>query len=147
MYKKTITYTDFNGIEREEDLYFNLSRKEIADMQLTNDGGLTEQIDKIVRSKDQEKIVKLFQKIILAAYGVKSDDGMHFYKEDPITGKRYSKDFEATAAFDELYYQLSTDADAATEFINGIVPAMPTDHAKSQATKPFVPSEVIDTKS
>jgi len=123
MYKKSITYTDFNGVEREEDFYFNLTRTEIAEMQLTNDGGLQEQINKIVKAKDQEKIIKLFQDIILKSYGVKSDDGLHFYKDEKIR-----EDFRHTAAYDELFMELSTNADAASEFVNGIVPVIPEDH-------------------
>ena len=33
MLKKTITYEDFNGVERKEDFYFNLSKAEIMEMQ------------------------------------------------------------------------------------------------------------------
>ena len=32
MLKKTITYTDYNGVRRTEDFWFNLSKAEIMEM-------------------------------------------------------------------------------------------------------------------
>lgn len=138
MYKKTIKYTDFNGVERESDCYFNLTRTEIAEMQLTNDGGLQEKINRIIKENDQEKIVKLFQDIILKAYGVKSDDGLHFYKSDKIR-----EDFRHTAAYDELFMELSSNAESAAEFVNRIVPAMPEDHKDKSKTSSNLISEGV----
>ena len=129
MYKKTIKYVDFNGIEKEEDYYFNLTRSEISMMQLTTVGGFKEQIEKIVKSKDIKMIVETFKTIILTAYGVKSEDGLHFYKDDAIR-----KEFEASAAYDELFMELSTNEKSAVEFINGIVPVLPEDHKKASDT-------------
>ena len=41
MLKKTITYTDYNDNERTEDFYFNFSKAELTEMELSTVGGLT----------------------------------------------------------------------------------------------------------
>ena len=119
MLKKTITYTDYNGNERTEDFYFNLTKAEIMEMQLSTNGGLDSMIKKIVDSKDAPSIIKIFKELILKAYGEKSDDGKRFMKSEEI-----SDAFSQTEAYSQLFMELATDADAATKFVNGIVPAM-----------------------
>lgn len=118
MYKKTLTYTDFDGVERTEDFYFNFTKAELMDLQLSTEGGLLEIIKTIVKSKNTPELVKLFKKTILLSYGVKSEDGKRFKKSDEIR-----EDFIATAAYPEIYMELATNAEAAAEFINGVLPA------------------------
>lgn len=120
MYKKMIKYTDYNGVEREEPFYFNLNKAEIAEMQLTAEGGLNEYIQRIIDTDDRPKLVELFKRLILKAYGVKSDDGKRFIKKE--NGRLLSEDFEQTEAYAELFMQLASDADAAADFVNGLTP-------------------------
>ena len=120
MYKKTITYTDYNGEERTEDFYFNLSKGELMDMQNSVEGGMEQRIRKITQLKSIPKITEVFKELILASYGEKSDDGRRFIKK--MNGERLADQFAETEAFSNLYMELATDADAATAFINGIVP-------------------------
>lgn len=122
MIKKTITYTDYNGTERTEDHYFNLNQAEIMEMQMSTDGGLDEQIKRIVAAQNAPEIMKMFKGIILKSYGVKSADGKRFIKSDEI-----STEFSQTEAYASLFMELVTDADAAAKFVNGIVPNMPAD--------------------
>lgn len=117
MFAKTITYTDFNDVERTETFYFNFSKAEIAEMQLTTEGGLTEKLQKIIDSKDQTEIFKMFKYLILKAYGEKSPDGKRFIKNEEL-----SEGFSQTAAFDEFFMELGTNSDAAQAFVNGIIP-------------------------
>ena len=117
MLKKTITYTDYNGTERTEDFYFNLSKAEVTEMELSVNGGLTNMIEKIVASQDSKEIVTLFKEIILKAYGEKSPDGRRFVKS-----KELSDAFSQTEAYSELFIELATNAESASTFINGIVP-------------------------
>lgn len=117
MLKKTIEYTDYNGVERKEDFYFNLTKAEIAEMELSRHGGLTEYIHKIVSAKSEPDLVKLFKELILKAYGVKSDDGRRFIKSEEI-----STEFAQTEAYSILFMELSTDADKASEFVTSIIP-------------------------
>ncbi len=117
MLKKTITYTDYNGVERTEDFYFNLSRAEITEMEMSTSGGLSEMIQNIVAAQDVPAIIKVFKDLLLKAYGEKSPDGKHFVKSEEL-----SKAFSQTEAYSELFMELATDADAAAAFVNGIVP-------------------------
>ena len=121
MLKKT--YTDYNGVDRTEDHYFNLSKAELMEMELSTTGGLAEMINKIVAAQDAPAIVKVFKDLVLKAYGVKSDDGRRFMKVKP-DGGRYADDFKETEAYSQLFMELATDADAAAKFVNGIVPPM-----------------------
>lgn len=118
MLKKTITYTDYDGNERKEDFYFNLNKAEIIEMELSNDGGLAKFIEKIVAEKDSKKIVEIFKDLILKAYGEKSLDGKRFVKNQELRDA-----FEQTEAFSELFVELSSDAEAAAAFVNGIIPS------------------------
>lgn len=117
MFKKTITYTDFDGVERTEDFWFNFTKAELTEMQLMTDGGLDKYLDRIIKSKDQKAIVKAFKELVLKAYGVKSDDGRRFIKSDELRDE-----FSQTEAYSDIFVELATDEDAATAFINGVTP-------------------------
>ena len=118
MLKKTITYTDYNGAERTEDFYFNLSKAEVMEMELSTAGGLAETIKKVVAAQDQPAIIKIFKDLILKAYGEKSLDGKRFKKNDELR-----EEFAQTEAYSILFMELATDDKAAADFVNGIVPA------------------------
>ena len=118
MLKKTITYTDYNGVERKEDFYFNLSKAEVMEMELSTTGGLAEMIKRIVAAQDQPAIIKVFKDLILKAYGEKSPDGKRFVKSPEL-----SDAFAQTEAYSILFMELATNDEAAAKFINGIVPA------------------------
>ena len=118
MLKKVIKYEDYNGVQREEAFYFNLTKAEIMEMELSTVGGLTGMITSIVEAKDTPAIIKTFKEIILKAYGEKSPDGERFMKSEEI-----SEAFAQTEAYSELFMELLTDSKAAADFVNGIVPA------------------------
>jgi hypothetical protein len=122
MLKKTITYTDYNLVEKTEDFYFNLNEAEIMEMEMTTAGGLAESIQKIVAAQDIPAIIKIFKELVLKAYGEKSPDGKYFMKEDN-NGRPLSDKFKQTEAYSKLFMELATDDRAAAAFINGIVPA------------------------
>ena len=117
MLAKKIKFVDFDGNEREETFYFNLRKSEITDMQLEVKGGLTTIIERIVETKDIPELIKLFKDLIRRSYGEKSADGRNFIKN-----VRVWENFESTNAYSELYMELATNADAAADFINAIVP-------------------------
>lgn len=118
MLKKEITYTDYNGQQRTESFYFNLSKAELAELQLTVEGGLQTYIQNIIDAKDGASMVKVFKDIILMSYGEKSLDGKRFIKSDEIRDG-----FAQTEAYSNLFMELITDDKAAAEFINGILPS------------------------
>lgn len=119
MLKKTITYTDYNGVERTEDFYFNFTQAEITELQYGVDGGLEEQLKRIVATKDQPAIIREFKNLILKAYGEKSADGKRFVKSEELSAA-----FAQTEAYSILFMELASDAKAASDFVNGIVPAI-----------------------
>lgn len=118
MIKKTITYTDFNGNERTEDAYFNLTKAEITKMELSIKGGLAEMIKRIVDAQDTPAIIEVFEDLIKRSYGVKTPDGRGFLKRPEDL-----EAFMATEAYSQLFMELATDAEAAAAFVNGVVPA------------------------
>ena len=118
MIKKTVTYVDYNGVERTEDFYFNLTKAEIAEMEMSVEGGFSKMLEEIVASKDNVKIVSLFKQMVLKAYGEKSADGRRFMKSEEI-----SKAFSETEAYSEIFMELALNTDAAAAFVNGIMPA------------------------
>lgn len=128
MLKKTITYKDYNGLERTENYYFNLTEAEIMEMEVGTVGGLAEMITRIVEAKDAPAIMKTFRDLILKAYGEKSEDGRRFEKK----GGALAEAFTETEAYSILFMELVTNAEKAAEFINGVVPA----HMSQQNTLP-----------
>lgn len=117
MLKKIITYTDYNGVERTEPFYFNLSKAELMEMELGVTGGMTEMLDKIIAAKDSPSLMKTFKEMIMKAYGVKSDDGKRLIKSEEL-----SIAFTQTEAYSVLFMELITDDKAAADFVNGIIP-------------------------
>ena len=117
MLKKIITNTDYNGVERTEPFYFNLSKAELMEMELGVTGGMTEMLNKIINAKDGPSLMKTFKEIIMKSYGVKSDDGKRLIKSEEL-----SIAFTQTEAYSVLFMELITDDKAAADFVNGIIP-------------------------
>lgn len=123
MLKKTIKYVDFEGNDREEPFHFNLSKAELMEMQLSSNEGLEKMIQRIVDTQDAPQIVAMFKKIILQSYGEISSDGKReLFRKKAVDGHKLADDFEQTEAYSELFMELSTNPDAASEFIKGILP-------------------------
>lgn len=118
MYKKTVTYTDYNDNERTEDFYFSFTKAELLDKQMSVAGGYATVIDNIAKTKDLPAMIKIFKELVMEAYGVKSDDGRRFVKSEELT-----REFMETPAFSEIYMGLVTDDKAAAEFINKVFPS------------------------
>lgn len=131
MLKKTMTYEDYDGILRTEDFYFNLTKAEVAEMEMSYDGGLTKMYEQIVKAKDSKRIVETFKDLVLRSYGEKSLDGRRFMKSDEIR-----EAFAHTEAYSDLFMELATDDVAAAEFFNGILPKPPVKQAQT-----FIPSK------
>lgn len=126
MLKKVITYTDYNGVERKETFYFNLTKSELMKKFGTGDGTV-ETLQNIVDAKNGRAIMDNFEKLILSAYGEKDADGIHFHKSEAISAA-----FASTPAYDILFMELVHDDKAAADFVNGILPADIVAEAKAQ---------------
>lgn len=127
MLKKTIKFTDYNGVERTEDFFFNLTKAEIMKLEMGTTGGLAEAINEVIAKQDVPRILEIFEEIIAKAYGEKSADGRRFEKSAEL-----STAFMETEAYSELFMELVTDAEAANKFMEGIIPADAVAAAKAQ---------------
>lgn len=118
MLKRTQTYTDYNGNERTEDFWFNLTDAELAKLMFSKNGGLDEYVKRIVAAQDLPTIINMFEQIVLLAYGQKSIDGKRFIKNDQLR-----EEFAQTEAYSQIFMELAFDDKKAAEFVAGIVPA------------------------
>lgn len=141
MLAKTIKYKDYDGNEREEVFYFNLSQADLVEMEMSENGGLQKFIKTIVATQDQPKIVEMFKGLILKSYGEKSLDGKYFLKEDPDTGVKLCNRFKQTEAYNVLFMELATDANKASDFVNKIIPA---ESAKALSEHKVAVPSVVD---
>lgn len=119
MLKKTITYTDYDGLERTEEFRFNLTKAELVDMELTTAGTFSETMKRIIAEKDIIRIAKLFKELLLKSYGVKSDDGKRFIKSQEL-----SEAFSQTEAYSDLYIELLSNPEEAAKFFAEVAPKM-----------------------
>lgn len=117
MFKKTVSYTDFNDQPQTKTLYFNLTKSEVIEMETEGETSFSEDLKKIINEKNGKDIMRVIKKIILTSYGVKSEDGQSFRKSKEIT-----EEFEQSAVYDALFMELCTNAEAASEFITRVMP-------------------------
>lgn len=118
MYKIHQKFEDFNGREREEDFHFNLTKAELMEMELSEEGGMEKRLKRLIDSQDMKEAIKVFKAIVLMSYGIKTDDG-RFVKSQEIRDA-----FMQSAAYSEIFMDLATDSDKASKFINGVLPKM-----------------------
>jgi len=126
MLTKAITYTDYNGNKKTKNFYFNLTRTELAKMELTNKAGMEETIKQMINEDDREKIINLFETLVLGSVGEKSADGERFEKSDKIR-----QDFVNHPAYDILFMELISDSKSMSDFINAILPSDLVEATKS----------------
>ena len=137
MLKKTITYEDYLGTVRTEDLYFNLSKTELSDMQMSVDGGYNNLLDKMIRAKDNKEVYKNFVEIVLTAYGELSPDGKYHIKKD-AEGHRLADMWKQSPSYDALMDEICESEATIAEFCTGILPKninkenAPQDHKPPQ---------------
>ena len=117
MYNKTVTYKDYKGNTRTEDFYFNLNKAELVELELSTKGGLTVTMDRIIAAQDNPTLFKIFKDLVSKSYGVLSDDGRKFIKNQEVLD-----DFMQTEAYSIIFSELATNAEAAAEFFNNVIP-------------------------
>ena len=117
MLKRPITYTDFDGNEITEDFYFNLSASDIVNLDAKYEGGLEGAIKRIAAAEDKTAMIMEMEKVILASYGERSEDGKRFRKSDEL-----SSDFRYHAAYDVLFFEIISDENKMVEFITQVIP-------------------------
>lgn len=122
MYPKRIKFEDYNGVQHEQTFLFNMTETELTKMQYSSEGNFQEYVQKLVETKNEGEIINLIEKFVVMSYGEKSADGQRFVKIAP-DGHKLGLDFIQTEAYNVLFMELATDANAAIDFITGILPA------------------------
>ncbi len=137
MIKKTIKFKDYNEKEQTEDFHFNLSKGELVMMEMAavdaETEGMTDKIERLMKSRNGKEIVQVFKDIIGLSYGIKTADG-RFMKED-AEGRPLVVQFRGTGAYSELAFQLATDGEAGSDFINGLMPANLREEVRQQVAE------------
>lgn len=130
MLKKTITYEDYDGNQRTEDFYFNLTKAELIEYQSSTNGGIEKFIQKVIDARDTKRLIELFKDLICRSYGEKSLDGKRFIKSKELTDE-----FIQTPAYSELFMELATDSDQASKFVIGLIPKDLAGEVEKEMTK------------
>lgn len=139
MLKKTITYKDYNGIDRKEDFLFNLTQTELMKWDLKTPGGLAAKLEKITQKFDVPSLTSFIEDLIDKSYGIKSDDGVRFIKDEKL-----SEMFRQTEAYDQLFIELLSDEKKTADFINGILPKELLEKAQAQNANVSKPALLTD---
>lgn len=117
MLKHPITYENFDGEEQTDFFYFNLNKAELLEMEFENKVGMAQMLQNIVDSRDNGELIRIFKDLILRAYGVRSEDGKRFIKNDQVR-----EEFTQTSAFPELFMSLASNPDEAATFLTALLP-------------------------
>lgn len=128
MIKKTVTYKDYNNVERTETHYFHFNEAEILEMEMSVEGGFAERVQRIVDAKEQSALMGVIKNFVLDAYGVKSEDGKRFIKNAEVRDA-----FVQSPAYSKIFMELITNDELAAEFVNGVVPESMKDRLKAIA--------------
>lgn len=119
MLKKTLTYTDYNGNEVTDDLYFHLSTMEVVriqtELEMQEDEELDEYALRLGREKNLKEILQFIDLIVQRSYGVRSSDGKRFDKSPKVLD-----DLLASPKYDALIGELLFVDGAAQEFASSV---------------------------
>jgi hypothetical protein len=140
MYKKSITFENFEGEKVTKDLYFNLTKAELTKLQLSYKDGFDKHVESIIHPEDgrvdPKKLMDLFEMLIIKAYGVRTDDGF-------IKDEQKAKAFMTTEAYSELFMELLSNEKSQTEFFLGIIPRDLAAQAKDEIDKRKADNNVL----
>jgi len=118
MYKKNITYTDFNGDERTDAFYFNLSDAEILELQVSYGGDMSRIMRNMLEKRDAKGLLGIITNLIQTSYGEKSSDGKRFMKNQEIRDS-----FVTTDAYSKLVLELLNDDKEFEKFMTNVIPS------------------------
>lgn len=146
MIKKTITFASFDGQQLTEDFYFNVTQAEALEKQFDVDQNgkeiqFTDVLTRIAAEKRPSELVRIFRLLIEWSYGIKSEDGRRFTKSPAIL-----EEFKSTNAFSDLYLELAQDAEKASAFTQGILPANMQNTATAAAPSGFRPGTDLNAR-
>lgn len=125
MLAKEITYTDLNGNQRTDTYYFNLTKAELIEYDAAFEDGVLPYLTRLSKQpiKFKKELVEAFRDLILRSYGEKTLNG-RFVKSQELRDA-----FAASEAYSELFLEITKTEEGAANFINAIVPQIPTESA------------------
>lgn len=126
MYKTSVKYENFNGVEKERTLYFNLTKQELAEMKYSTNGDFEEVIVEVIKTKDYKKLLSVFEELVRKAYGEKSEDGEYFDKSEQVFNR-----FKYSNAYDAFMDKLMTGDEEMQNFIYGVLPKKLAEEARA----------------
>lgn len=121
MYKKTITYTDYDGNKRTENLYFHLKKSKLIELEVKTPGGIEQKIRSIVEANDVGEMIDMINEFMRLSYGVKSEDGKRFIQQK--NGVSLFDEFRESEAYEAYMDELLGDEEEAARLVNGSIPA------------------------
>lgn len=134
MFKKTMTFDDLEGNETTQTLYFNFTKKEVAE--LLEFEQLEEKLERLMKPVEESGLSQIennrmaydtFQDLILRAYGEKGDDNVTFVKNE-----RTRAYLESHVAFVEMIFEFLENPALAAEFIEKCLPGKLVAQAKAE---------------
>lgn len=137
--KKTIHFTDLDGGPLVETFEFNLNASELAEMELTTEGGFAARLEKIAKTNQGKAVWEMFDRLLSTAFGVRSEDNKRFIKS-----KKLWKQFKQTKAYDVLIMEMLTEPEAASVFLISMIPADLVEKVR-KGEKIELPDAVQDT--
>ena len=135
MFKHTIEYQDFNGIERSEDFYFHLSTPEVVRLEAKLGTTIEEYTKTIANQQDLSRMLEFLEDLVLGSYGKKTSDGKSFIKNQELR-----TEFEYSQAYAELFEELLTNHELAAKFGEGVA-----ETAKHRQEKNKVEPKIVDS--
>lgn len=118
MLKKDITFEDLDGKSVTKTYYFNISKSELMDLELSSPGGFSERLKFLMQTEDVSGALSVFKLIIDLSIGERSEDNIRFMKSAEISAA-----FKQTNAYDEMLFEFVKNPKAAADFIVAIVPS------------------------
>lgn len=117
MLKQQVKYEDFDGNIQNETLYFNMTRMELIALQSRyGKEDMEKYIETLIADKDLEKMYELLNDVVLTSYGIRSEDGKRFIKNDQIR-----EEFQQSLAYEALIEDFHDDSRKVLEhFVAGI---------------------------
>lgn len=130
MYKKTVEYKDYDGVQKVEDCWFHLKRTDLMEIAANLPEEITEEFagvnansnkddigHKIYEMLGRAGVMKFVKDLILKSFGIRSRDGKSFEKSEEISYK-----FSQTLAFEQLYFDMITKDEVLGEFLEMVIP-------------------------
>lgn len=133
MLTKSITFKNLEGKEKTRDYYFNMTKAEMVEFDAAYPGGALTYLTILVKNPEHNvyEIIKAFKDLILRSYGERLPNG-EFMKNQNLRDA-----FAASEAYSELFMEITSGEEAASAFINGVIPQIDENAKKANNITPI----------